>query len=92
MTDDEVPTHKNMPPDRAAYLLHLTKFAGFRSRMFIDERQIYSYFFCLRSEPPPPAENRLITKIDQDNDQGNDQVNMGGEEYHAHVSDTWSCQ
>lgn len=68
MTDDEVRSHKNMPPDRAAYLLHLTKFAGFRSRMFIDKRQIYSYFLPKIRTAPPPAENRLITKIDQDND------------------------
>lgn len=29
MTDDEVRSYKNMPPDRAAYLLHLIKFARF---------------------------------------------------------------
>lgn len=29
MTDDEVRSHKNMPPARAAYLLHLTKFVNF---------------------------------------------------------------
>lgn len=67
MTDDEVRSHKNMPPDRAAYLLHLTKFAGFRSRMFIDKWQIYSYFLP-KIRTDPPAENRLFTKIDQDND------------------------
>ena len=68
MTDDEVRSHKNMPPDRAAYLLYLTKFAGFRSRMFIDERQIYSYFLPKIRTDHPPAGNLLITKIDQDND------------------------
>lgn len=72
MTDDEVRSHKNMPPDRAAYLLRLTKFAGFRSRMFIDKRQIYSCFLP-KIRTAPPAENLLITKIDQDNDQDNDQ-------------------
>ena len=67
MTDDEVRSHKNMPPDRAAYLLRLTKFAGFRSCMFIAERKIY---LCILPEirTDPPAENLLITKIDQDND------------------------
>lgn len=29
MTDDEVRSYKNMPPDRAAYLLRLTKFVNF---------------------------------------------------------------
>lgn len=29
MTNDEVRSHKNMPPDGAAYLLHLTKFVNF---------------------------------------------------------------
>ena len=29
MTDDEVRAHKNMPSDRAAYLLRLTKFVNF---------------------------------------------------------------
>ena len=40
--------------------------------MFIDERQIYSYFLP-KIRTDPPAENLLITKIDQDNDQDNDQ-------------------
>ena len=67
MTDDEVRSHKNMPPDRAAYLLRLTKFAGFRSRMFIAERQIY---LCILPEilTGSPPQNLLITRIDQDND------------------------
>lgn len=70
MTDDEVRSHKNMPPDRAAYLLHLTKFAGFRSRMFIDKRQIYSYFLPkIRTAPPLPKtvlsqkSTKITTKI-----------------------------
>ena len=70
MTDDEVRSHKNMPPDRAAYLLRLTKFAGFRSRMFIAERQIY---LCIlpesRTDPPLPKtflsqkSTKITTKI-----------------------------
>ena len=64
MTDDEVRSHKNMPPDRAAYLLHLTEFAGFRSRMFIDKRQIYSYFLPkIRIAPPSQKSTKITTKI-----------------------------
>ena len=40
--------------------------------MFIDKRQIYSYFLP-KIRIAPPAENLLFTKIDQDNDQDNDQ-------------------